>query len=125
MTPDSRSVSTEEVLSLLADPQRRRVLSYLRDCDGAAASVTELAAAVAAERSTAGRSSADGGTTVRPTVDSDGTAVERVATQLHHNHLPRLYRAGVVDYDDQGGIVRYRPHEEIEATLDFIAECEE
>ncbi len=136
MTPNPQSVSTEELLRLVADPQRRAVLSCLLDRDGATASVEELAAALVAAEVRVQRSAEDGEATARPqagkgrsgqSTTDDGTlggsvAVERASIGLRHNHLPKLAEAGVVDYDHEGGTVRYRPHEEVEELLAFIAE---
>lgn len=136
MTPNPQSVSTDELLCLLADPQRRAVLWYLQDCDGATVSVAELAAVLVTDDELVRGSAEEGEATARsqaekgrsgPSGTDDGTrsrsvAVERASVGLRHNHLPKLADAGVVDYDRQGATVRYRPREAVEELLAFVAE---
>lgn len=70
-------------LSAIATPERRLVLSALRNAD-AALSLTDLAAVVAAV-----------------TADSDDGAdrIERAAAMLYHRDLPKLADAGLVEWD--------------------------
>jgi DNA-binding transcriptional ArsR family regulator len=80
----------DELFQVLADENRRRVLAYLADTDDGVAAFSELLEHVADD--SAGESS-----------DND-----RLAVSLHHNHLPKLADANVVEYDPRSQVVRYR-----------------
>lgn len=80
----------DELFQVLADEKRRRVLGYLADTDDGVAAFSELLEHVADD--SAGESSDN----------------ERVAVSLHHNHLPKLADANVVEYDPRSEVVRYR-----------------
>lgn len=64
-------------------------------------------------------------------VDSyiEWTDVERVTEdvriQCHHHHLPALADAGLVDFDEMSGAVRYYPNEKVETLLDVVNQWEE
>ncbi|MFC7081107.1 DUF7344 domain-containing protein [Halorussus caseinilyticus] len=81
----------DQLFEVLADGYRRRVLAYLDDTDDGIAAFSELVEHVAD--------------------DSDGESTddhERIAVNLHHNHLPKLEDANVVEYDPRSEVVRYR-----------------
>ncbi|WP_436929521.1 ArsR/SmtB family transcription factor [Halosimplex halobium] len=103
MQTDSAVTTTEELLTAVADPKRRKILRYLRDTDEEVISVEELTDALAADRSAA--------------TDRD---------QLHisnqHVHLPKLADAGVVAFDPRSGTVRYTGGERVGALLEFVGE---
>lgn len=93
----------DEVHRLLASERRREALSYLTARAGEAVDVDELVSVVAeSERPDPGPVSHR----------------ERVETDLHHVHLPKLADAGVVSFDPVAGTVRYEPVPKIAA---FIA----
>lgn len=96
----------DRVFEVLADRRRRLVLSYLVAEDADAATVGELLDYVVAR---SGDTSTDR--------DAD-----TVRTQLHHNHLPKLDAAGVIDYDAGNGTVRYREKPFLEEYLDLTDE---
>lgn len=76
--------------SLLASESRRTTLRVLRDCD-LPVGLDALAAAVVAE-----------GT---ETLSAGCREIDRVAVRLHHVDLPKLARAGYVEYDTAGSRV--------------------
>lgn len=82
----------DELFECLADPSRQRVVRHLRE--HGRSSVDDLAAAVAGA------------------ADED-RRVERTRLGLHHNHLPKLEAAGVLEYDQASETVR--PTDRIEA----------
>lgn len=102
--------AVDDALSLLADRRRRYALYHL--CDRAAAtdrevtvSLRDLARHVAAvERDTGPE---------RVLEDE----FEHVYLGLQHNHVPRLADAGVVEYDEDDGEVRF------EGVTGPLAEC--
>jgi len=95
-TPAADSPTEDELRSALCNRYCRFVLHYFSDEDEDAASVRDLAAAVASEK------------------DADeGQAVVR----LHHIALPKLHRIGVVDYDTEDMTVSYLGHPHLEDRL--------
>jgi DNA-binding transcriptional ArsR family regulator len=81
----------DELFEVLANGQRRQILAYLDGIDDNVAAFSDLIEHVA-----------DG------SVGESTDARERVAVNLHHNHLPKLSDAGVVEYDVRSETVRYR-----------------
>lgn len=92
------------VLDLLADRRRRYVLYHLREEEET--SVDDIADSIARWE------------------DRSGQPVrQRVETELHHKHLPRLAETGVVERGD--GTVRLgKTNERLEAFLNLAAERE-
>lgn len=91
-TPATDARSLETIATLLSDARRRHVLEVLAERDSRIL-LRDLAAAVA---------SREGET--QPDDDSPATTHE-IAAGLHHVHLPKLDRAGVVDYDARANVV--------------------
>lgn len=91
----------------LANRRRRDVLSYLEGADADTVEFRDLVAAVVdAEADRAAGTGYD----------------ERVALALCHAHLPKLERAGLVEYDPRAGTVRYRGHPLVERCLSLVEE---
>jgi hypothetical protein len=93
--------------SVVGHPYRRILLSYL-DSQRVPVPVRDLARAILAfDRSGSVLSDALLADTDVPTFDADAdrSAVETMAAQLHHAHLPRLAAVGVVEYDPDAGLV--------------------
>ena len=87
---NGRSLGPNTINALLANPDRRHLLSVLRE--NGSATVEELSHLIAARK--------------RDTLPDGGADVRRcVAVALIHNHLPRLADSGVVEYDPPDGIV--------------------
>jgi hypothetical protein len=83
-------LSTEERLTLLADPHRRVVIERLDEVSESL-TIESLAAHVTCELT--------GGT-----LGTDDRR-RRILFALHHNHLPRLADHGVLQYDPAAGTV--------------------
>ncbi|MEF8828605.1 MAG: ArsR family transcriptional regulator [Haloarcula sp.] len=97
MTPSDRTLSTEEVddvFEVLADWRRRAICHYFASGDRSAADVAALATAI----------SNQGGAS---TVGAADTSASTIRTQLEEEHLPVLHRAGLIDYDERSGAVKY------------------
>ena len=76
---DTAEMTVTECYELLADDQRRAVIDVLADRQ-LPVELSDLAAGVAARADTS-------------------ESVDRVATRLHHAHLPKLAGFGVLTYD--------------------------
>lgn len=86
--PDALSVST--VFDVLSDEKRRHALYYLLED----ASGTAEASEIADHLQSVG-------------FGSRWSGREAVLAALHHRHLPRMEDAGLVEYEGEGGAVRY------------------
>lgn len=97
----TRPDQPDDVLTLLADADRRAIIAYFRNAHSDDATVSELA------------------THIRDRRDDHG---EQETARLHHVHLPRLAEAGVVEYDPRSETVRYQGTDDVEALVDCLAE---
>jgi hypothetical protein len=81
---------------LVGSPQRREIVRYLADSDGAA--------------------------TFDALVDAlnDGSERRLTAIRLHHVHLPKLAAAEAVDWETEAGVVRLNP--KARRTLDSVGD---
>lgn len=88
-------LATDQFYSALSASHRRRLLYYLSNAEES--TVEELASVLSGWEVTR--------------TGTMHTAADRSAIhiQLHHNHLPRLADAGLVDYDADAGTVRLAP----------------
>jgi hypothetical protein len=93
--------SLDELFELLANERRRRVIYFFEQSSADVCRLDRLAEAVAWE--TAG--------------DAD-----RIRTELHHVHLPKLVAFGVVRYDSRTETVRYESDARIRRCLQAISE---
>lgn len=50
---------------------------------------------------------------------------KRLEIRCHHHHLPALEDAGLVEFDEKSGAVRYYPDEKVEELLNVTAPWEE
>lgn len=97
---EEQSVSLDELLGLLGDRHRRRVVAELADSSPVV--VTEF---------------------VRTADRSDPRSL---AVALHHNHLPKLHCAGIVSWDEASGTVRRGPEfEAVEPLVELLRSNEE
>lgn len=99
------SLSLDAILSLLADPHRRDFLRYLVETPGETCSLDECVSHLVqrnAER------------------DDKRRSRDQVGTMLHHQHIPMLDDAGVLEYDSRSQEIRYRGHDQLESWLERI-----
>lgn len=96
----------------LTAPRRRRLLYYL--LGNGESTVDELASVLSGwEATTAG--------TMQTAADRS-----RIRLQLRHSHVPRLDKAGLVDYDADAGSVRLEPlHPEVADVIRRSIEAEQ
>lgn len=88
------------VLELLTDEHRRHAVSCLASYEESIP-VSELAADVAARKID------------RPRTEIPPREIQQIAIGLHHNHVPKLADAGVVEYDRERGLVELAEGEAI------------
>ncbi|WP_227354811.1 DUF7344 domain-containing protein [Haladaptatus salinisoli] len=91
-----------DVTRLLADA-RNRTIAHLVQNAGGSLHISELADRIASRH--AGILESD---------EYEGR-FERVLISLHHNHLPKLADAGLVEYDREDNLVRYRTDAAVDA----------
>jgi hypothetical protein len=107
---DPVDLDTDTVHHLLQNERRRNVLRFLRDTDGPV-QMRDIAEQVAAW---------EYDTTVRQLMSDQR---QRVYIGLYQSHLPKFDNAGVIDYNQNRGIVEKRPAaEELMPYLDDPAE---
>lgn len=88
--------SLDRIFGLLANRRRRYVLYSLNEAEDTVLELDDVAARLAEwERRWNGRDDGE-----------DFDQLERIRITLHHNHLPRLADAGLIDYDARHGTVR-------------------
>lgn len=111
MTPRDRGLTSpviDDVFELLADWRRRAVCRYFATTDSSSADVDTLVTAVAQRGM--GR------------VDATDANEAAVRDALVEEHLPRLDEAGVVDFDERSGAVRYWGQPTLEKWAEHAAE---
>ena len=93
---DESELTNDEMFHLLQTERRRAVLRYLQGCDEPVRmrDVAEQVAAWEHDTTVAGLTS---------------TERQRVYIALYQSHLPKLDKAGVIDYQQSRGIVERRP----------------
>ena len=96
----SSRVDTDGALRLLSDPLCRFVIGRLAELPGDSANLDDLIESYV-ER-------------------TEGVGRDSVELQCRHAHLPALAAAGVVDFDEQSGDVRYYPDPLIEEVLEVV-----
>ncbi len=87
------SVSQRTTFELLSHRYRRYVLHFLATRPNGVSTRRELATVVSES--------------VHDEADPTESDVNRIATELHHVHLPKLADSNVLDYDSRTGYVRY------------------
>lgn len=92
MAQEQDELTQDLVFDILSSPRRRYVLYYLRET-GAAVALNDLAEQVAAwENET-------------PVDELSDQERKRVYVSLYQTHIPKLDSVGIVEYDQQSGMV--------------------
>lgn len=92
MSNNSSTLSQDTAFDLLSNARRRLALQYLQEATGPV-SIGELATHVAAMENDI------------PVDDVDSQQRKRTYVSLYQTHVPKLAKAGAVDYDSEEGIV--------------------
>ncbi|WP_227378574.1 DUF7344 domain-containing protein [Haladaptatus halobius] len=103
----SPDLSLDTIFDILSHSHRRYVLSYLSQTEDDLATVADLVAFVSNHES-------EDETSVQRTQD------DAVRVAMHHNHLPKLDDAGVIEFDTQSETIRYWAHPRLERCLSVI-----
>lgn len=98
-TNHSQTDDLDSLLPVLADMERRQIVTHLKDTSTDSVSLEEL--------------------TTSLTTDSDYDP-NSTRISLHHNHLPTLDETGIIDYDPDTNTIHYHAHTELESLLDTI-----
>jgi len=97
MSKSSNEDGEQKGTVTLTESERYRLLSEKR---------RRVALGVLAERTTpVGIDELAAEIVSRESDSEDSEHVERVATLLHHNHLPKLSDSGIIDYDSSANVV--------------------
>lgn len=103
--------SLDTAFDLLRAPRRRYLLYYLYEIGGEVVDTDDAIDAVCAYEARG--------------TDRDGFPPrEDVLIDLHHDHVPRLADAGVVEYDRRQGTIRFRGSAPLEEWLEHARHLE-
>lgn len=91
-TNDSGTLSQDTAFDLLSNARRRLVLSYLKE-EGGPVSIGELATKIAAMENEI------------PAEELDSQQRKRTYVSLYQTHIPKLAKAGAIEYDTEAGEV--------------------
>jgi hypothetical protein len=91
-TPDTESLTPDDVFELLSNQRRRMVLYYLRQ-SGGSIGMKELAGQIAAMENEI------------PSGDLTSQQRKRVYVSLYQTHLPKMAEMNTIEYDKEEGIV--------------------
>ncbi|RKD95710.1 DUF7344 domain-containing protein [Halopiger aswanensis] len=92
-TDPATATELDELFSLLSNRRRRRLLYALASADQTVVERSQLVAWLADVEASGEAASSE-------------TLEDRIAHDLHHNQLPCLEEAGIVDYDPRQGTIR-------------------
>ena len=92
-----------DVLRLLSDQYRRQMIRVLRKTPEEEVGFDELIDYLDQE------------------TDANCAQRDRIGIQLHHNHLPKQREQGLIEYDPDDQVVRYRPDQRVEGVMDGIS----
>lgn len=101
----------DAVFDLLCVPRRRYLLYYLYEIEGDVVDTDDAIDAVCAYEA-------------RGTERDGFPPREDVLIDLHHDHVPRLADAGVVEYDRRQGTIRFRGSAPLEEWLEHAGHLE-
>ena len=104
---DGDSHATDTLFKAMGDRRARHVLSYLDAASSEVLTLEDIADAVAEWEAEAGAAT-----------DAEDHR-RRVAIDLHHNHLPKLDEAAIVDYDPRSKMVRNWGDDRVETCLEL------
>ncbi|WP_435152507.1 DUF7344 domain-containing protein [Haladaptatus sp. DFWS20] len=101
------SVAIDDVIKIVADPQRRHILSYLSSNSEIHCSVTELVDHLQTQATETDQSQ------------------RQLRQRLHHVHLPKLQDVGLLAYDAEAQMVQYTERPRLESLLSHVASLTE
>lgn len=105
---DGDSYATDTLFEAMSNQRARYVLSYIDSVSVDVLDLEDLADGVAEWEVEAGLA------------DDPEECRRRVAVDLHHNHLPKLADAAIVDYDPRSKTVRNWGDDRVETCLELF-----
>lgn len=115
----------DRALPVLADARCRSLLDVLRDAERGVSSPIHAADGAPVDRVAEFTDLVDGLAAAAPDrVEETADGRERFVTGIHHVCLPKLGRAGFVEYDDRSGSIRYHRDDRLETLLERIGAIE-
>ncbi|WP_132058675.1 DUF7344 domain-containing protein [Halorussus amylolyticus] len=112
--PDDPHLSLDTLFEMLSKPRCRLTLAYLEDMSGKTVELDDIVAYVTEHETEEKRGDTD-----------PEQHRQQVAATLHHQHLPRLSDAAILDYDPRSKSVRYWGNDRVAAYLERIRSDEE
>ena len=106
MSYSKKTPRPQLVLETLSNPTRRAILAELSQHNEPSITLNELT-----ERLTQ---------TTLPPKENTQAEQETLLIDLHHNHLPKLDNANIIDYDPRSHTLRYLQDDRIETLLHTI-----
>lgn len=107
MSLQSRTYAVDRLLKLLANEERRVILSAFIDSAEDSMSLLDLARYVATEN---------------PPPRNVQSDIDELRIKLAHTHLPKLESADIIEYDVVSRTVHYRPQEQVEQIYHFVTD---
>jgi hypothetical protein len=103
----SQNLSLDTIFDILSHSYRRQILSYLSQTEDDLATIADLVTVISKHES-------ESETSVQRTQD------DAVGIALHHNHLPKLADAGLIEFDTRSETIRYWGHPKVEKHLSVL-----
>ncbi|ODR80377.1 hypothetical protein BG842_02165 [Haladaptatus sp. W1] len=96
------SIGIDDILKVIADPQRRHILSYLSSDSETHCSVAKLVDHLQSQTTGADQSQ------------------RHLRQRLHHVHLPKLQDVGLITYDAETQKMQYIENQQLESLLSHV-----
>lgn len=106
-TVNTKGLSVTVMLEAIGHHQRRETLRFLMDHSDATATIDNVAKHLSRRE-------------IEQTGNPSGSSPTEIKISLYHMHLPKLEEAGLIEYDQRSGELRYWRHAALEDILDCL-----